>query len=345
VLEGLLVARSVVVAKGALEGAVAYALAAVANLLAVEVLLEHTVEGFGEDLGLAVGVHAGGGSTGGVVKNASGVSGGVGGGGGGGVGGGGLTAAVAQLCSYNLVHVMFVVHAVSKACTPASIVVVVHVPGETVVVGLAGRVAAPETESIGGGKADLVVSGETEGPVDYTVPVRAVDAVSTAKGTVARVSAVVATREHTLGGGESTEVVVVATVVHVLGGDEHPVVVGVPVANDVAHVTTVLGTVSFVKAKRPARNESLRDVVVDADLGFLRGVCYVLGFTIAEGFVVLLVAIVERAVGVEALVDREAGVVTGSAVGHVLHVGGFGYFGSHLFGGHEGEEEGGNLHC
>ena len=41
---------------------------------------------------------------------------------------------------------------------------------------------------------------------------------------------------------------------------------------------------------------------------------------------------------------RHASIVTGSTVGDVVHVEGLGDLSGHLFGGHKGEEEGGNLH-
>ena len=130
----------------------------------------------------------------------------------------------------------------------------------------------------------------------------------------------------------------------VLGGDEHPVVGGVPVGDDLGHLTVVLGTVVLVEEYLPARDDGLLDVVVDTNLGLSGGVEDVLGLAGAEGLVVLLVAIVEGAVGVEALAGGDASAVTGTTVGDEVHVGGFGDFGGHLFGGHEGEDAGGDLH-
>ena len=92
VLEGLLVAGGVVVAKGALEGGVADALAAVADLFAVELL----VGGGGEDLGLAGRVDAASLGAGGVAKDTGGGRGGVGGGERGGVAGAATATTVVE---------------------------------------------------------------------------------------------------------------------------------------------------------------------------------------------------------------------------------------------------------
>jgi len=277
----------------------------------------------GVGCGRGSGVGSGGGS-------------GVGSGRGSGGGSGDNTAAVAELCHYDFVHVALAIHVVGVASTPASVVVVVHVPRQFVVVRLTGGVTTPKAESVSRLKANLVVGGETERPVSDAVPVGTVDAVCTAKGTVTRVSAVVASGEDTARWGESANVVVVATIIYVLSGDEHPIVVGVPVTDDVAHVTAVLGTVLLIKTHTPTGKVFLRDVVVNANLGFFGGVGDVLGFTSAQRFVVPLVAIVERAVGVGADVGGDTGVITRGTVSDVVHVGRFSDLGGHLFGSHEG---------
>lgn len=86
------------------------------------------------------------------------------------------------------------------------------------------------------------------------------------------------------------------------------------------------------------------NVVVDADLGFLGGVGNVNFLAGAERLVVLFVAVVERAVGVEALANGEAALVTGAPVGDKMHVARFFDHGGHLFGGGKRQEAGEELH-
>ena len=102
----------------------------------------------------------------------------------------------------------------------------------------------------------------------------------------------------------------------------------------------VLSTVAFVETSGPALvlDVLFGDVVVDADLGFRGGVGHVLGLTGAEGLVVLLVAIVERAVGVLANTSSEAGLVALVPVGDVVHVAGFSDLGGHLLSSGERQE-------
>ena len=246
---------------------------------------------------------------------------------------GGNTTSITELGEDELVHVGLGVHVVGQASTPAGSVPVVHMPGETVVVVVAG-VIVPYTEGVCGAKADLVVGRETEGPVNDAIPVSAMDAVGGGKSAVTTVAAVVAAREHTAGGSEGSDVVVVATVTSVLGSDEHPVVVGVPVTDHVAHVTTVLGSVGLVEAYMPAAENRFLDIMMNSNLGLGGSVADVRGFAGAERLVVLLIAIVERAVGVAANRGRHASLVTGSTVGDVVHVAGFCDLSGHLFGGH-----------
>ena len=80
VLEGLLVARSVVVAEGALEGTVAYALAARAGLFAMPLLGGAVGVAEGVNMGAAGRVRASGVRAGGVAEDTSGGRGGVSGG-------------------------------------------------------------------------------------------------------------------------------------------------------------------------------------------------------------------------------------------------------------------------
>jgi hypothetical protein len=121
---------------------------------------------------------------------------------------------------------------------------------------------------------------------------------------------------------------------HIWWSVPYMVVVGVPVTDHVAHVTTVLGSVGRVEAYTPAAEDRFLDIMVNANLGLGGGVADVLGFTSAERLVILLVAIVERAVGVAANGGRHASLVVGSTVGDVVHVAGFCDLSGHLFGGH-----------
>merc|ERR1719258_768546 len=336
VVEGLEVASGVVVLEDALEAGGARALAvgglalslAVGDLEAGDLLAVELLFAVGGDTGLATGVVAGGLLALRLVEGKL------------------DAAAVAELGVDSLEHLALGVHGRGVASTPASGVPVVHVPRETVVGTVSRVVAAPHAVGVSRAKADLVAGGEAEGPVGDAVPVGTVDAVSSGEGTVATVTGVVAAGENAAGRGESTHVVVVAEVTDVLGSDEHPEVVGVPVVDDVAHVAGVLLAVHLTEAGGPAvaGDHGFLDVVVDADLGLLGGVADVLTFASAEGLVVALVAIVQRAVGVEALAGGLARFVTGMTVGHVVHVAGFTDFGGHLFGAHGGEEAKGELH-
>merc|ERR1719258_121740 len=328
VVEGLEVASGVVVLEDALEAGGARALAvgglalslAVGDLEAGDLLAVELLEAVGGDAGLAAGVVAGGLLALRLVEGKL------------------DAAAVAEFGVDSLEHLALRVHGRGVASTPASGVPVVHVPRETVVGTVSRVVAAPHAVGVSRAKADLVAGGEAE------VPVGTVDAVSSGEGTVAAVTGVVAAGEDLAGGGEGTHVVVVTLVVGVLGTDEHPEVVGVPVVDDGAHVTSVVAGIVLVEAAGPALDDGFLDVVVDADLGLLGDVLAVVLFASAEGLVVALVAIVQGAVGVEALAGGEARLVTGQAVGEVVHVGCFTDFGGHLFGRDDGDESEGELH-